>query len=250
MKTEIYSSRTLTNLLKSRKVCTIEDLMAGLGTDVRKTVFRKLAEIEYQTSYSHYGKYYALKSSCKFDSTGLWHIEEARFSVHGTLLETARQFVEHSNSGYSPEELNRLLHVSTKQTLLSLQTRELLIRQKVSRKFVYFSTDDELRRKQVLARGSCQEGRMEMDQDLLAHEVKAAIILFFSLLDEKQRRLFAGMEAIRNGKGGNAKISEFLGVDPHTVAKGRRELLSQDIDIERLRQPGAGRKKQEKKHRT
>jgi len=71
--------------------------------------------------------------------------------------------------------------------------------------------------------------------------------LFFSLLDERQRRLFAGMEAIRTGDGSDAKISEFLGIDPHTVAKGRRELLSRDIDVEHLRQPGAGRKRQEKK---
>lgn len=249
MRTEKYDSDAIYRLLKSRKICTLDELMACLGTDVRKTVFRKLAEIEYQTSYSHYGKYYALKSCCKFDDTGLWNIDKAWFSVHGTLLETTRQFVERSTAGYSADELNQLLHVSTKQSLLSLQTKELLIRQKFFRNFVYFSVDDGHRRKQILARGSCQQARVEMDQELLAHEVKAAIILFFSLLDERQRRLFAGMEAIRTGKGGDARISEFLGVDPHTVAKGRRELLSQDIDVERLRQSGAGRKKQEKKHR-
>lgn len=247
MKTEKYSSDLLSKVLRTQKVCTLDELMGCLGTDVRKTVFRKLAKIEYQTSYSHYGKYYALKSCCKFDDTGLWHFDKARFSVYGTLLETARQFVERANAGYSADELKRVLHVSTKQSLLNLQTRELLFRQKFGGSFVYFSAADELRRKQVLARGSGQESGREMDQDLLAHEVKAAIILFFSLLDERQRRLFAGMEAIRTGKGGDAKISEFLGIDPHTVAKGRRELLSQDIEVERLRQTGAGRKKQEKK---
>jgi hypothetical protein len=220
--------------------------MRCLGTDVRKTVFRKLSEIEYQTSYSHRGKYYALKSCCKFDDLGLWHLDDIWFSVFETLLETARQFVEHSDAGYSTDELSRLLHVSAKQALLQLQIREFLIRQKFAGKFVYFSADDSLRRKQVLVRGSGLESWKEVGRDLLAHEVKAAIILFFSLLDERQRRLFVGMEAIRTGKS-DAKISEFFGLDPHTVAKGREELLDRDIDFKRLRKAGGGRRKQEKK---
>lgn len=249
MKTEIYSANDIKNLLKVKKVCSLDELMRCLGTGVRKTAFRKLAEIDYQTSYSHHGKYYALKSCCKFDDNGLWRFNDARFSRYVTLLETARQFIERSAAGLSAQELNRVLDVSTKQALLSLQNRETLVRQKFGGTFVYFSQNDEYRRQQILARGSGQNYRREKDQDLLAHEVKAAIILFFSLLDERQRRLFAGMEAIRTGKGGDAKISEFLSIDPHTVAKGRRELLSQDISLERLRQPGAGRKKHEKKVR-
>jgi hypothetical protein len=31
-----------------------------------------------------------------------------------------------------------------------------------------------------------------------------------------------------------------LGVDPHTVAKGRTELLGEDIDPTRVRKPGGG----------
>lgn len=249
MKPEKFSSTTLKNFLKTRKICTLSDLMECLGTNVRKTVFRKLSELDYQTSYSHYGKYYALKSSCRFNKAGLWVHDEARFSIHGTLVETARQFVEFSDSGYSSLELNQELHVSTKQVLRHLEGMELLIRQKFSGSFVYFSKVDEIRRKQILARvsntGTC--GR-EMDHDLLAHELRAAIILFFSFLNEQQRRLFAGMEAAKIGKGGDRKIAEFLGIDAHTVAKGRRELFSNDIETtERLRQPGGGRKKQEKK---
>jgi hypothetical protein len=34
-------------------------------------------------------------------------------------------------------------------------------------------------------------------------ELKAAIILFYGLLDEQQRRLFAGLESIRLGHGGD-----------------------------------------------
>ena len=46
-------------------------------------------------------------------------------------------------------------------------------------------------------------------------ELKAAVILFFSLLDEKQRRLYAGLEAVRIGHGGDRRVAELLGVDVH-----------------------------------
>lgn len=246
MRTEEYSSKLLKGMLTKQKICTMEELMKCLGVNVRMTVFRKLAELPYQTSYSHRGKFYTLKQLCKFNDLGLYSFHEVRFSIYGTLMETAKEFVERSSAGYSTEELNRILRVSTKEALLNLQKKGVLSRQKYAGVFIYFSTDDGFRRKQVLARGSGEETRREMDQDVLAHEVKAAIILFFSLLDERQRRLFAGMEVIRTGMS-DAKISEFLGLDPHTVAKGRCELLNQTIGNERLRQPGGGRKKQEKK---
>lgn len=248
MKTEKYCAKLLYALLKSNKICTIEEMMKELGTDVRKTVFRKLSELEYQTSYSHHGKYYTLKSTCKFNESGLWPFREAWFSVHGKLLETAKEFVESSNGGCSVEELNSLLHVNTKQALLTLENREIVTRQKFSGVFIYFSANNELRRQQIERRQSEFFGKTHVTgQDILAHELKAAIVLFFSLLDERQRRLFAGIEAMKLGKGGDAHIAEFLGIDPHTVAKGRNELLVRDVDVDRLRRPGAGRKKQEKK---
>lgn len=248
MRTEKFRAESLKSILKTNKVCTLDEMMVELGTKVRKTMFRKLAELKYQTSYSHHGKYYALKSTCHFNDRGLWAFREAWFSVHGTLLETIREFVERSRCGYSVEELSTLLHVSSKQALLTLEKRELVARQKFLGIFVYFSMNDERRRQQGEARRSEVFGKTRIQgQDILAHELKAAIILFFTLLDERQRRLFAGIEALKMGRGGDAHIAEFFGIDPHTVAKGRNEILNRDIDVDRLRRPGAGRKKQEKK---
>jgi hypothetical protein len=42
-------------------------------------------------------------------------------------------------------------------------------------------------------------------------------------------------------------VAAFLGVDPHTVAKGRIEILGEDIDPTRVRKSGGGRKAAEKK---
>jgi hypothetical protein len=40
-----------------------------------------------------------------------------------------------------------------------------------------------------------------------------------------------------------------LGLDAGTVARGRRELLAQDVEVDRVRRAGAGRKPVEKKRR-
>jgi hypothetical protein len=83
---------------------------------------------------------------------------------------------------------------------------------------------------------------------VLAHELKAAIVLFFGLLDERQRRIFAGLESLRSAQG-DAPVARLLGVDPHTVARGRTQLLQGDIDLERVRKSGGGRPSAEKKRR-
>jgi hypothetical protein len=84
---------------------------------------------------------------------------------------------------------------------------------------------------------------------ILPDELRAAIVLFFSLLDEKQRRLYAGLEALKTGRGGDARIAELLGLDTGTVSRGRRELLTQDVELDRVRSAGGGRKSMEKKRR-
>ena len=78
-------------------------------------------------------------------------------------------------------------------------------------------------------------------------EVKAAIILFLSTLDERQRRLFAGLESLRMGRGGDSRIADWTGMDVHTIAKGRHELEERDLQLDRIRRPGGGRRAVEKK---
>ena len=54
-------------------------------------------------------------------------------------------------------------------------------------------------------------------QDVLPDELKAAIILFFSLLDERERRVYAGLESLKLGYGGDRQMAEILGLDVSTV---------------------------------
>jgi len=67
------------------------------------------------------------------------------------------------------------------------------------------------------------------------------------MLNERQRRLYAGLESLKLGHGGDAHMASLLGMDPHTVAQGRKELVRGDFHHEKLRAPGGGRLPQEKK---
>jgi hypothetical protein len=80
-----------------------------------------------------------------------------------------------------------------------------------------------------------------------AEELPAAIALFYGLLDEQQRRLYAGLESLQHGHGGDRRMAELLGLDVATVARGRHELLAGGVLRERIRREGGGRKPVEKK---
>jgi hypothetical protein len=66
-------------------------------------------------------------------------------------------------------------------------------------------------------------------------------------LGTAQKHLYAALESLKLGYGGDRRIAEFIGLDPHTVAKGRRELLEQDLAVDRIRKAGGGHKRAEKK---
>ncbi len=73
--------------------------------------------------------------------------------------------------------------------------------------------------------------------------------LFLSRLDEQQRRWYVAMEADRRGAGGDRLLSQITGMDEKTIQRGRQELAASlaERPSERVRVPGAGRPKAEKK---
>lgn len=251
MRTESFHAEDLARVLRRTQIATMPELKKALGTEVDVTVFRKLKQLAYRTSYSHRGGYYTLDENARFDENGLWSFRSVWFSRQGTLLDTVESFVEKSTGGYFAEELDHLLHVATKEPLLRLVQQERIARQPVGGLYLYCSADPGLRQRQLQARLRLQaEPRLAgslAEQETVPDEVKAAIVLFLSTLDEKQRRLYAGLESLKFGYGGDQRIADFIGMDAHTVGKGRRQLLDQDLDLERIRKAGAGRKPAEKK---
>jgi hypothetical protein len=237
--------------LHEKKIACLEELKAALGTDVRMTVFRVLRRLRYLSSYSHRGQFYTLSEIPHFDELGLWSYRSVWFSRFGNLLVTAQALVDKSEAGYTAFELENVVKVEVHHTLLQLTRKGKISRHRFGRSHIYVSAESGRQRQQRLMREKRQayaELGMGLQMEVLPEEVKAAIILFFSMLDEKQRRLYAGLEAAKLGHGGDRRIAEFLGFDVHTVAKGRRELFENSVVRNYIRAKGGGRKRVEKKH--
>ena len=239
--------------LVERKIATMSELKSTLGTEVDMTVFRRLRGLEYRVSYSHRGKYYTLDEVAEFDDLGLWCFRSVWFSRQGTLLNTCEVLVEEAEAGYATDELEDVLHVGVKDPLRKLARDGRILREKIDGRFVHFAADSAVRSAQQRARHVWEAQPQNLPfgagPRVVPDELKAAIVLFFSLLDERQRRLYAGLESMKLGHGGDRRVAELLGLDSSTVARGRTQLLAQDVERERVRRSGGGRPPAEKKHR-
>ena len=249
MRATVFSVDVLRRFLRKNHIATLPQLKQLLGTEADITVFRKLKELSYRTSYSHRGSFYTLDEIARFDERGLWSFDSVWFSHHGTLVATAEDSVTQSHAGYFASELEDLLHVPVKEPLFQLVAQGRVSRQTVSGLYLYCAANSRMRERQLRARQALLDQSSAVSAGIppgnVSDELRAAIVLFASLLDEQQRRLYAGLESLQLG--GDRQIAELLGLDAHTVAKGRRQLLAQDVTTDRVRAAGGGRKPVEKK---
>jgi hypothetical protein len=250
MRARTLDIEAIQSYMKAQTIATLPQLKKLLGTHATMTVYRILKELDYRSSYSHRGKYYTLPEICQFDQDGIWQWDNVWFSVYGNLIETAKVFVQQSNAGLTTAELENQLHVSVKESLLRLFRDKQICRSKIKGIYVYTSRETPNHKNQLLARreqvviaslGLLPEGVLN------SHELKAAIILFFSLLDEQQRRFYAGLEAYKLGHGGDRTMAAFFGMDYHKVSRGRKELLGGQYNSQGMRCKGGGRQCIEKK---
>jgi hypothetical protein len=248
-----FDQGTIRSLLERQKIATLAELKGSLGSLATMTVFRKLKALGYLTSYSHRGKYYTLVDIPRFDERGLWSHDAVWFSRDKNLLATARRFVEKAEAGFTAGELQDWLNVEVKEPLLQLYRRKRLDRDDLGGRYVYFSRDPGVAQEQRLRRAG-RRAVLEMGdstvQTELSPELKAAIILFFSMLDDQQRRLYAGLEAHKFGHGGDRRVAEFFGLDVHTVARGRQELFGEQAQRQSVGKKSGGRNPSKKKRRN
>lgn len=245
-----HQPKQLLKLFEKKKVITISEMKTALGTNSTMTIFRKIKQLNYISSCSHSGKYYALKRFIKFNNDGLWFFNSILFSSYPSLAETIKALIYNSEQGYTAREINDMLDVKPNESLIGLIKGKVICREKISGKFVYFSKNKAIKKQQELFRKDTLDAAKltDINPTVLMNELKAAIIIFYSLLNEKQRRLFAGLESMKVGHGGDSMISNLLGINIKTVTKGRKELLSDVINIDTIRNPGGGRKEIEKKN--
>lgn len=249
MRNDTTTSKTLLTYLNEKKIVTMDEVKAFLNTNARMTAFRKLSQLNYISSCSHSGKYYSLKRIARFNQNGIWNYKSAIFSKYGTLKKTIETMIENSSKGYTASELNSVLKVKVENTLLELSKSKVVIRKKMFGVYVYCSASSNLYKKQELNRKDRIQcvGNATMEPEIMMNELKAALIIFYSTLNEKQRRLYAGLESLKVGRGGDKFIAELLDIDQKTVAKGKRELLIGEVDVDTIRKSGGGRKQFKKK---
>jgi hypothetical protein len=247
-----FDEDAVQSFLQNQKIATLEELKKALGSTSTMTVFRKLKPLGYRTSYSHRGKYYTLEGTPRFDQQGLWEYDSVWFSQHGNLLSTSQWFVETADAGLTATELQSMVHVEVKEPLLQLYRQKRIARKKIEDLYVYLARDPGQQRSQRLRRED-RQATWEMGEPVtevgVSPELKAAMVLFFSLLDEQQRRLYAGLEAHKLGHGGDRRMANFLGIGVHTVSRGREDLFTSQVQRQGVRQKGGGRKPVEKKRR-
>jgi hypothetical protein len=108
------------NFFRKRRVVTMSDLCEAIGSSSRMTVFRRLRQMEYVTSYTHAGRYYTLYDIARFDSDGIWFYDDIGFSQNGSLKNTVTYLVDESDGGKFHFDLERQLRVRVHNVLLDL----------------------------------------------------------------------------------------------------------------------------------
>lgn len=236
-----FTTNALVEVLQRRTIATLPELCAALGNCSPSTLFRKLKEIDYLASYSNRGKYYTLRACADFDAQGLWSHNGIYFSRDGTLKNTVKRLVETSPTGYRAVELDALLGVRTLNTLAKFVRDGQLSRARFEKQTIYCIKDSEDQRRQLLRRKVQQAEETIPDATQATGERTAALALFWSLLNEKQRRLFAGLTSLLWGYGGDQRAAKVFGLSRKTVRKGRIELSTEEVEPNRVRRSGGGR---------
>jgi hypothetical protein len=120
MRTKEEAITLMQALVRRRRVVEQDALCAVLGTQSPMTVYRRLKEVGYHSSFSHRGRYYTLTGVPKFDDRGLWFHRDIGFSQAGTLKETVARQVDAAPEGQTHAELQYLLRVRVHNTLHEL----------------------------------------------------------------------------------------------------------------------------------
>ena len=148
------SRESLSDLFARRRIVDIKLLFDSLRTGSRMSVFRRLSDLGYLTSYSHTGRYYTLVDVPDFDADGLWQYQGVLFSRRGSLKPTVEHLVRSSETGRTHEELHLRLRVRVHNALLYLVRQGRIARATLGTMYLYVSGDSETAAKQMTRRRS------------------------------------------------------------------------------------------------
>lgn len=142
----------LRRLFHKTPVVELNALYQTLETRSRMSVFRRMKEAGYLSSYTHAGRFYTLRDIPQFDAFGLWRHGEAGFSRAGTLKATVLEAVDQAPAGRTPAELHELLRVRVFNTLLELVRAEKIRREALAARGSLYVSADKTRASEQIAR--------------------------------------------------------------------------------------------------
>jgi hypothetical protein len=131
------SAKALHKLFRRFLVVDMDMLSKTLQTKSRMSIFRRLREIGYLSSYTHTGRFYTLAHIPQFDDYGLWFHQSIGFSRFGTLKATIVELVDRSSAGLTHSELNHILRVRVHNALLGLVREGRVQREHFENAFLY-----------------------------------------------------------------------------------------------------------------
>src|ERR1700694_1946800 len=144
-----FDHQALRKHLLRHKIATLPELKTALGAATDLTVFRKLKLLDYLSSYTHRGRYYAFREIARFDEAGLWSPDAAWFSRYGTLVSTIETLVNQSPRGYFADELADTLHAEVQDPIHYMVRAVRLHRSAVTGRFLYTSAEGRQARDQL-----------------------------------------------------------------------------------------------------
>ena len=171
-----FSAKALGRLFRRVRVVDIQELFRVLETDSRMSVFRRLRDVGYRSSYTHNGRYYTLECSPQFDANGLWFYKGIGFSQAGTLKSTLVQLVDESEAGKTHGELKQMLRVRVQNPLLRAVHEGHIGRQRLERVYLYVSADAARAATQVEGRRLLPEKETMPLAPLLVIEVLVEVV--------------------------------------------------------------------------
>mgnify|MGYP003970367115 CR=1 FL=1 len=145
------SEETVLSTFHARKILTIDELSELLHCSAI-TSRRRLKQWQALTSYNQNNRYYTLPSIPTFGKLGLWHYRGVFFSKHGTCKQTVVHFVRVCEKGLSNTELAEILGENPNSLLAHFREIPGLTKERHGRDIVYFSSEEEVYRRQQRSR--------------------------------------------------------------------------------------------------
>lgn len=138
---KVASTKALKRLFRRFPATDLDALSRTLDTKSRMSIFRRLKDLGYFSSYTHAGSFYTLAHIPQFDDYGLWMHQGIGFSKEGTLKATLLKLVDTAPSGFTHTELKQLLRVKVHNTLLGLVREDHIRREHIEQAYLYISTE-------------------------------------------------------------------------------------------------------------